>query len=151
MTIQELIDQESVLFLGDFAGKDKLLDALADAAATRFDLDKGAIFDVLWEREGLGSTALGGGVAVPHGRVPGVAAPMALLARLATPVEFGAQDGQPVDIVFVLLAAVGAGADHLEALKQIAAVAKDGAQVARIRACKTGKEAYNCLGRAGAV
>jgi PTS system nitrogen regulatory IIA component len=142
MKMKDLIDEASIMLALDARNKQDLLTKLSAAAADRFDLDKDDIFDVLWEREGLGSTGYGGGVAVPHGRVKGVTVPLLLLARLARPVDYEAADGLPVDVVFLLLAAESAGADHLEALQTIACIARDSGKMKQIRACKKTQEVY---------
>src|SRR5205814_8656466 len=78
------------------------------------------IFESLWQRERLGSTGIGEGIAIPHGKLPGLDHLFGLVARLERPIDFEALDGQPVDIIFLLLAPEGAGADHLKALARVA-------------------------------
>ena len=147
MNIKQLIDAGSVVM--DVSARDRrgVVEDLCRRAAGRFGLNEGDVFDVIWEREGLGSTGLGDGVAVPHGRVSGVEAPTAYLAVLPHPVDFAAPDGKPVDIVFLLLAAEGAGADHLDSLSAIAEIAKDGKKVEGLRAAKTSDAAYKALSK----
>ena len=91
------------------------------------------IFDTILQRERLGSTGVGNGIAIPHGKLAGVKRITGVFARLETPVDFEALDDQPVDLVFLLLAPEGAGADHLKALSRIARVLRDGDTVAKIR------------------
>jgi PTS system nitrogen regulatory IIA component len=92
------------------------------------------VFDTILQRERLGSTGVGNGIAIPHGKLAGVRKIVGLFARLEQPVEFEALDDQPVDLVFLLLAPEGAGADHLKALSRIARVLRDSDTVAKIRA-----------------
>ncbi len=91
------------------------------------------------QREKLGSTAVGNGIAIPHGKMPGLTRLFGLFARLDRPVDFEALDNQPIDLVFLLLAPEGAGADHLKALARIARLLRDPdrrAQIARLARCR---------------
>ncbi|MGZ9074099.1 MAG: PTS sugar transporter subunit IIA, partial [Rhodoplanes sp.] len=83
------------------------------------------ILDVLMQRERLGSTAIGSGIAIPHGKLPKLDRLFGLFARLDRPIDFEALDGQPVDLIFLLLAPENAGADHLKALARIARLLRD--------------------------
>jgi PTS system nitrogen regulatory IIA component len=83
------------------------------------------ILDVLMQRERLGSTAIGSGIAIPHGKLPKLDRLFGLFARLDRPIDFEALDGQPVDLIFLLLAPANAGADHLKALARIARLLRD--------------------------
>ena len=94
------------------------------------------IFDVLLERERLGTTGVGNGIAIPHGKLADVKQMFGLFARLEHSVDFEAIDEQPVDLIFLLLAPEGAGADHLKALSRIARVLRDADTVAKIRGTK---------------
>src|SRR5918996_931780 len=84
-----------------------------------------AIFEILLQREKLGSTGVGNGIAIPHGKLPKLGKLFGLFARLDRPIDFEALDGQPVDLIFLLLAPEGAGADHLKALARIARLLRD--------------------------
>jgi PTS system nitrogen regulatory IIA component len=103
------------------------------------------IFDVLWQRERLGSTGLGQGVAIPHAKLPGLKRIVGVFARLAEPVDFDAMDGDKVDIVFLLLAPEGAGADHLKALACISRLLRDGNAVEKLRASRDAAALYAVL------
>jgi PTS system nitrogen regulatory IIA component len=103
------------------------------------------IFDVLLQRERLGSTGLGQGVAIPHGKLRGLKRIVGLFARLAEPIDFDAVDGLPVDIVFLLLAPEGAGADHLKALARISRLLRDGTAVEKLRASRDAAALYALL------
>ena len=111
-----LTGPEAVLASVKASGKKALLAELASRAAGLYALDERRLFDRLVEREALGSTGVGGGIAIPHGRVATIASPCGLFARLAQPVAFDAIDERPVDVVFLLMAPEGAGADHLKAV-----------------------------------
>jgi len=103
------------------------------------------IFDVLLQRERLGSTGLGHGIAIPHGKLAGLKCIVGIFARLAEPIEFDAVDGEKVDIVFLLLAPEGAGADHLKALARISRLLREGSAVEKLRASKDAAALYAVL------
>lgn len=112
--------------------KSAILDQLASRFAEVYALDKGEVLARVEEREKLGSTGFGRGVAIPHARVAGVARPVAALLRLEAPVTFDAVDGRPVDIVFGLLSPEHAGAMHLHALAAISRLMRDEAMHAAL-------------------
>lgn len=122
MPLTTLLSPETVLAGIKANGKKQLLQELSAAAASRTGLVDRLIFETLLQRERLGSTGIGQGIAIPHGRIAGLPALFGLFARLARPVEFEAMDGEPVDLVFLLLAPEEAGADHLQALARVARV-----------------------------
>ena len=119
MTLDTIIDLQSVLASLKAPNKKQLLLELSQALAGRVAIDHRIIFETLLKREKLGSTGIGQGIAIPHGKVPTLSRVYGLFARLAAPVDFDSVDGQPVDLVFVLLAPEHAGADHLKALARI--------------------------------
>ncbi len=104
-----------------------------------------AIFEVLLQREKLGTTAVGYGVAIPHGKLPKLEKIFGLFARLERPIDFEAMDGQPVDLVFLLLAPEGAGADHLKALARIARLLRDQDIAKKLRASRDAQAIYSVL------
>src|SRR3954464_15375708 len=120
MSLHEFLSPEAVLPALRVSGKKQALHDIAAHAARLSGLEERVIFEALWQRERLGSTGIGEGIAIPHGKLPGLERLVGLLARLERPIDFEALDGQPVDLVFVLLAPEGAGADHLKALARIA-------------------------------
>ncbi len=129
--------------------KRHLLQELADAAAAVSGLPAKPILDSLIQREKLGTTGVGDGLAIPHAKVPGLPKLMGFFAKLARPVEFDALDDKPVDIVFLLLAPEDAGAEHLKALARIARILRDPALCARLRQMPDAQRAYALLtGRA---
>jgi PTS system nitrogen regulatory IIA component len=105
--------------------KDAILEALARQFAAAYDLDAAAVLERLNEREHLGSTGFGRGVAIPHARVEGLKRPVAALLKLADPVDFNAADGLPVDLVFGLVSPEQCGATHLHALAAISRLVRD--------------------------
>ena len=105
--------------------KQEILELLAQRFAETYKLDANAVLERLEERERLGSTGFGRGVAIPHARVAGIKRPVAALLRLEEPVEFEASDGMPVDLVFGLLSPENAGVAHLHALAAISRIVRD--------------------------
>jgi PTS system nitrogen regulatory IIA component len=145
MTLDTLVDKQSVLANLKAANKKQLLQELSQALAAQVAIDHRVIFEILMKREKLGSTGIGQGIAIPHGKVPSISRVYGLFARLATPVEFEAVDGQPVDLVFVLLAPEHAGADHLKALARISRLLRDPAVVAKLRGTDDAQGLYAIL------
>ena len=133
MDLADILTEESVLYCADVTTKDDLLATLAERAATRTGHQAGTIYEALRAREEMGSTGLGNGIAVPHGKLSGLKGVVAVFARLASPIEFDAVDDQPVDLVMMLLAPHGAGADHLRALALVARVLRTESVVERLR------------------
>jgi PTS system nitrogen regulatory IIA component len=127
------------------SGKKQVLQDVSLQAARLVGLDERQVFETLLQRERLGSTGIGDGIAIPHGKIPNMARLFGLVARLDKPVDFEALDGQPVDIVFLLLAPEGAGADHLKALARVARVLREPGIRDRIRAARDGNAIYAVL------
>ena len=120
------------------AGKKPLFHALGMLAERVYGIDERSVVERLSERERLGSTGFGGGVAIPHGKIDGLDRVVGLFVQLATPIDFAAIDDMPVDLVFMLLSPVDAGADHLKALAQVSRVLRDRAFIAKLRGAGTG-------------
>lgn len=127
------------------ASKKALLPQLAAIVAAPLGLDAKAIADVLAAREKLGSTGFGGGVAIPHGKMPGLGQVTGLFARLTQGIDFQAIDELPVDLVFVLLSPVDAGPDHLKALARVSRRLRDRAFVAKLRGAGSRDALYALL------
>jgi PTS system nitrogen regulatory IIA component len=125
--------------------KKQLLQELAAKASKLTGLPEREIFDVVLQRERLGSTGVGNGIAIPHGKLASIRSIAGIFARLEAPVDFEALDDQPVDLVFLLLAPEGAGADHLKALSRIARVLRDQDLVAKLRATDSASAIYAFL------
>ena len=120
MELADILAKRAVLYCTAVKTKSQLFEDLAARAADLTELPVQTILEAIKSREELGSTGLGNGIAIPHGKVAGLKHVTALFARLEQPIEFDAVDDQPVDIVVMLLAPVGAGADHLKALSRFA-------------------------------
>lgn len=151
MALADLLQQDAIIPSLRANSKKQLLQELAEKAATVTGLPEREIFDVILQRERLGSTGVGNGIAIPHGKLSSIKNIAAVFARLETPVDFEALDDQPVDLVFLLLAPEGAGADHLKALSRIARVLRDPDMVAKIRASDNATAIYACLNQEGAT
>jgi PTS system nitrogen regulatory IIA component len=119
MDISDLLSPDSIILRGGASSKRQALQAVAEAASVALGLDEAKALEALLEREALGSTGLGSGVAVPHARVEGLEQVSALFVRLDTPVAYESLDDRPVDLLFALFAPLNAGAEHLRALAAV--------------------------------
>ena len=145
MDLSDLISPEAMIASLKAKNNKQLLQALSAHAARLTGLEERDIFDTLLQRERLGSTGLGQGIAIPHGKFTGLTRIVGVFAKLAEPVDFDAVDGAPVDIVFLLLAPEGAGADHLKALARISRLLREGSAVEKLRASKDAAALYAVL------
>ena len=145
MTLEQLIGPEAVAPALRASSKKQLLNELAGRLADKLGLEQRAVFDALMERERLGPTAMGRGVAIPHARMPGVDGIAGYFARLEKGVDFDAADGAPVDLVFLLLAPEDAGADHLRALARVSRLMRDDGRCAKLRATSDAAALYAIL------
>ena len=137
MQLSEFLDFEAVRVELAAGNKRQLLNQLAQIAAARLSLDPPAIADSIAERERLGSTGFGGGVAIPHGKLDKLDRVYALVVRLASPIDYKAVDGQPVDLVFLLLSPPNAGAEHLKALAAVSRLVRHGGIVEKLRGARS--------------
>lgn len=145
MALADLLQQEAIIPALRVNSKKQLLQELAAKAAKLTSIPEREIFDVILQRERLGSTGVGHGVAIPHGKLNSIQKIVGVFARLETPVDFEALDDQPVDLAFLLLAPEGAGADHLKALSRIARILRDQDMVAKLRATDSAQAIYTFL------
>jgi PTS system nitrogen regulatory IIA component len=120
MELADILAERAVLTCTGAVSKRQLFETLSERAAELTGFPRTEIFETLMGREELGSTGLGNGIAIPHGKLKGLNGVTAVFARLEQPIEFDAVDDQPVDLVVMLLAPMGAGADHLKALSRVA-------------------------------
>ena len=142
MPLLDFLDPRAVLPALRVNGKKQALQELASQAARHTGLPDSAIYEALLQRERLGSTGIGEGIAIPHGKLPDLTRIFGLMARLDKPVDFEALDGQPVDVLFLLLAPEGAGADHLKALARVARVLREPGLIERVRATRDANALY---------
>jgi PTS system nitrogen regulatory IIA component len=133
MELSEIVTEHAVLSCTGVKSKRQLFEILAKKAAELTNHPYEDILSALTEREELGSTGLGNGIAIPHGKLKGLDGVAAVFVRLDEPIEFDAVDDQPVDLVMMLLAPIGAGADHLKALSRVARMLRTEAVVEQLR------------------
>jgi PTS system nitrogen regulatory IIA component len=145
MIIADLITPQSVIANFRVGSKKQALQELAKKAASLVGQPEKLVFDVLSERERLGTTGVGLGIAIPHGKLPGLDRMTGLFARLEKPVDFEAIDNQPVDLVFLMLAPEDAGADHLKALARVSRLLRDRAVCAKLRGTDNADALYALL------
>jgi PTS system nitrogen regulatory IIA component len=145
MEIVDLLNGERVVDNLPAASKKQVLQELSKRAAEITGLDERSIFNILLERERLGTTGVGKGVAIPHGKTAELSELYGLFARLDQPIDFDSVDDQKVDLVFLLLAPEGAGADHLKALARVSRVLRDASVCQSLRAAEDAKAIFEIL------
>ncbi len=150
MTLTDLLSPAAVISPLRANGKKQALQELAQHAATLTGLPDRELFEALLQRERLGSTGIGEGIAIPHGRMPGIDRLIGLFAKTEKPIDFDALDGQPVDIIFVLIAPEGAGADHLKALARVARVLRNQSVLEQVRKVRDPAAIYAILAESAA-
>jgi len=134
MELEDLVSPKGVLAHLKVTSKKQALLELSERAAELIGISDRLIFETLLERERLGSTGVGQGIAIPHGKLPQLDRLYGLFARLDTPIAFESVDDQPVDLMFLLLAPEGAGADHLKALARVSRLLRNQSVVEKLRA-----------------
>jgi PTS system nitrogen regulatory IIA component len=142
MALLDFLSPDAVVPALRANSKKQVLQELSAQAAKLTGLDERTVFEALLQRERLGSTGIGEGLAIPHGKLPNLDRLFGLVARLERPIDFEALDGQPVDVLFLLLAPEGAGADHLKALARVARVLREPGILDRIRATRDAVALY---------
>jgi len=150
MEIIDLISTESVVANLRASSKKQALQDLARKAAEITGQHERMIFDVLMERERLGTTGVGNGIAIPHGKLDSLDRLYGIFARLETPIDFQAIDEQPVDLIFLLLAPESAGADHLKALARVSRLLRNKAVCEKLRGTDQSDALYALLTEATA-
>jgi PTS system nitrogen regulatory IIA component len=137
MQLADFLDFEAIKTALPGGSKKVLMQQLANLASQRLNVDGAAVLSSLSEREQLGSTGFGHGVAIPHGKIEGLKRIYCLFARLAEPVDYKAIDDRPVDLVFLLLSPADAGAEHLKALAAISRVTRNAATLEKMRGARS--------------
>jgi PTS system nitrogen regulatory IIA component len=145
MEIADLIGPNSVIADLRATSKKQALQELAERAAAVTGLHERQIFDVLLERERLGTTGVGNGIAIPHGKLAGLKKLHGVFARLSTPIDFESIDERPVDLIFLLLAPETAGADHLKALARVSRLLRDQSMCEKLRKTDSADALYILL------
>ncbi|HHC29749.1 MAG TPA: PTS lactose transporter subunit IIC [Rhodobacterales bacterium] len=134
MQLSELLRPAAVKVVANVSSKKRLFQDLSDIVGSVYGLDASAVFAALQDREILGPTGVGHGVALPHARLQGLETVIGAFVRLEKPLDFEAVDRQPVDLVFALFAPEGSGVDHLKALALVSRTMRDGNVSAKLRA-----------------
>lgn len=145
MEIEDILNEACVVTSLKATSKKQALNELARLAADKTGVSERAILDVLLERERLGTTGVGDGIAIPHGKLPDLEKLFGCFARLENPVEFDSVDNAPVDLVFLLLAPESAGADHLKALARISRILRNSLHCDKLRTAPTSDKIYALL------
>ena len=145
MDLSDLLSKEAVIANLKVSSKKQAIQELAAKAAQVTGLTEREIFETLLQRERLGSTGVGHGVAIPHGKLTTLDHLVGVFARLEQPVDFDSLDDLPVDLVFLLLAPEGAGADHLKALARIARQLRDTNVASGLRSATDAETMYTLL------
>lgn len=145
MEITDILSEQAVMAHLKAGSKKQALQELAHHAAQIAELDERVIFDALLERERLGTTGVGLGIAIPHAKLPNLDRLYGLFARLDVPVDFEAIDEQPVDLMFLLLAPESAGADHLKALARVSRLLRNQVVCEKLRGADSAEAIYALL------
>lgn len=145
MDVIDLLPQEAVLPHLRASSKKQALQEMSAKAAEICGCHEREIFDVLLERERLGTTGVGRGIAIPHGKLEELPSLYGVFARLDSPVDFEAIDDEPVDLIFLLLAPESAGADHLKALARISRLLRDADKCSKLRGSDSAEALYALL------
>jgi len=133
MELSDILKPEALKFVGKSVSKKRLLQDLAERAAMVYGIDADIAFDALQERESLGPTGVGEGVAIPHARIDNLDAIAGVFFRLEKPIEYESVDRQPVDLVFALFVPTNSGVDHLKALACVSRLLRDSANRSKLR------------------
>lgn len=145
MEIFQLLSPDGVMANLKANSKKQSLQELSGRAAKITGQHERAIFDTLLERERLGTTGVGNGIAIPHGRLPGLDKLYGLFARVERPIDFDSIDEMPVDLIFLLLAPESAGADHLKALARVSRLLRDKGVCEKLRGAESADAIYALL------
>jgi PTS system nitrogen regulatory IIA component len=145
MPLTDIVAPNAIVAALKVNNKKQALQELARRAAELCGQNERSILEVLLQRERLGSTAVGSGVAIPHGKLPNLSRLFGLFARLERAIDFEALDSQKVDLVFLLLAPEDAGADHLKALARVARLLRDPEIARKLRESRDNESIYGVL------
>ncbi len=145
MPLDSILTQDAVISALRVNGKKQALQELSERAASVAHLPAREIFDAILQRERLGPTGVGDGIAIPHGKLPRCEKICGVFARLERPIDFEALDGLPVDLIFLLIAPESAGADHLKALAAIARQLRKPGIAAHLRGAREASAIYSLL------
>lgn len=150
MDVTDLVQPKAIIPSLKASSKKQVLQELARKASEVSGVDQREIFDVLLERERLGTTGVGHGIAIPHGKLPNLERIYGVFARMDQPIAFDSIDDEPVDLIFLLLAPEGAGADHVKALARVSRLLRDRSVCTKLRGCESADAIYALFGEAAA-
>ncbi|MPT24725.1 MAG: PTS IIA-like nitrogen regulatory protein PtsN [Starkeya sp.] len=145
MALIDILSPSAVFPTLKVGSKKQALQELSAHAATLLKRDEREIFETLNQRERLGSTGVGNGIAIPHGKLAKMDRLFGMFARLERPIDFESLDGEPVDLIFLLLAPESAGADHLKALARVARLLRDPEVARKLRQCRDAQAIHALL------
>lgn len=145
MEIAEILTPEQTLCDIRASSKKQILQKLGDLLSNAHDLNSSDVLEALCDREKLGSTGVGCGVAIPHARINGLDHMCGLFAKLHDPVDFDSVDGRPVDLVFMLLGPEDTSAEHLQILSKISRLLRNGDSCKKLRSCTSANQLFNLI------
>ncbi len=134
MKLSHILVQDATKVIASATSKKRLMQDIGELGHTAYDLKSDRVVEALQERESLGPTGVGHGVALPHARLPGLSGVLGAFIKLEKPVDFDSVDRQPVDLVFALFAPENAGVEHLRALALVSRTLRDQALCKKLRA-----------------
>ena len=142
MNIKDMLSDKSFLVNFEASSKKNVLDELSKLAEKDIKIDSRILLEALTKREKLGSTAVGNGIAIPHANCPDIDKPKVFVALLSNSLDFNANDDQPVDIIFLLLAPDNSGSEHLQALALVSRLLRNKELTTKLRGCKNTESAF---------
>jgi len=142
MNIKDMLSDKSFLVNFEASSKKNVLDQLSKLAEKDIKIDSQTLLETLTKREKLGSTAVGNGIAIPHANCPNIDKPKVFVALLSNSLDFNANDDQPVDIIFLLLAPDNSGSEHLQALALVSRLLRNKELTTKLRGCKNTESAF---------
>ena len=142
MNIKDMLSDKSFLVNFEASSKKNVLDQLSKLAEKDIKIDSQTLLETLTKREKLGSTAVGNGIAIPHANCPNIDKPKVFVALLSNSLDFNANDDQPVDIIFLLLAPDNCGSEHLQALALVSRLLRNKELTTKLRGCKNTESAF---------
>ena len=142
MNIKDMLSDKSFLVNFEASSKKNVLDELSKLAEKDIKIDSRILLKALTKREKLGSTAVGNGIAIPHANCPDIDKPKVFVALLSNSLDFNANDDQPVDIIFLLLAPDNSGSEHLQALALVSRLLRNKELTTKLRGCKNTESAF---------
>ncbi len=142
MNIKDMLSDKSFLVNFEASSKKNVLDELSKLAEKDIKVNSRVLLEALTKREKLGSTAVGNGIAIPHANCPDIDKPKVFVALLSNSLDFNANDDQPVDIIFLLLAPDNNGSEHLQALALVSRLLRNKELTTKLRGCKNTESAF---------